>query len=133
MSSDQVTKHVFSPLSVASNNGKQRLILDLRYINSCLRILKLKYEDLRTFQDLFRPGYWIFKFDYKSGYHHIDIFPEHWQYLGFSWGQENSKRFFCVYCPTFWTSHGSLCVYTSAKGSTKVLTFARDSYIYILG
>jgi hypothetical protein len=36
VSSDQV--HVISPLSVASNNGKDRLILDLRYINSCLRV-----------------------------------------------------------------------------------------------
>ena len=25
------------------------------------------------------------KFDLKSGYHHLDIFPEHQPYLGFSW------------------------------------------------
>lgn len=92
VSGDQV--HVVSPLSVASNNGKNRLILDLRYVNSCLRVLKFKYEDLRIFKDIFRPGDWIFKFDYKSGYHHVDIFPPHWQYLAFSWGEGSDKRFF---------------------------------------
>ena len=35
--------------------------------------------------DLFQSGYFFFTFDLKSGYHHIEIFPDHWQYLGFSW------------------------------------------------
>ena len=27
----------------------------------------------------------MFSFDLKSGYHHIDIFPEHRKFLAFSW------------------------------------------------
>ena len=38
--------------------------------------------------DLFQSGYFFFFFlaiDLKSGYHHVYIFPDHRQYLGFSW------------------------------------------------
>ena len=31
------------------------------------------------------PGDFMFSFDRKSGYHHVEIFPEHRQYLSFSW------------------------------------------------
>ena len=31
------------------------------------------------------PGDFMFSFDLKSGYHHVEIFPEHRQYLSFSW------------------------------------------------
>ena len=37
-----------------------------------------------TAADLFSKGDWFFKFDYKSGYHHIEILPQHCQLLGFS-------------------------------------------------
>ena len=30
-------------------------------------------------------GDFMFSFDLKSGYHHLEIFPEHRQYLSFSW------------------------------------------------
>jgi len=33
---------------------------------------------------LCRPEDYMFTFDLKSGYHHLDIFSEHWQYLGFA-------------------------------------------------
>ena len=92
VSSDNV--YIVSPLSVASNNGKNRLILDLRYLNGFLRVPRFQYEDLRTFRDIFRRGDWFFKFDYKSGYHHVDIYPEHWKYLAFCWGTGHSKRYF---------------------------------------
>ena len=75
--------YIVSPLSVASNNGKKRLILDLRYLNGFLRVQRFQYEDLRTFRDIFSQGDWFFKFDYKSGYHHVDIYPEHWKYQPF--------------------------------------------------
>ena len=38
----------------------------------------------------------MFTFDLKSRYHHIDIFVEHWQYLGFSW-IENGVTYFYVF------------------------------------
>lgn len=30
-------------------------------------------------------GYYLFKFDLKSGYHHVEIFPEHRKFLAFAW------------------------------------------------
>ena len=41
--------YIVSPLSVASNNGKKRLILDLRYLNGFLRLQQFQYEDLVIF------------------------------------------------------------------------------------
>ena len=40
-------------------------------------------------------GY-LFKFDLKSGYHHVDIFDEHQTYLGFSW-QINQQTYHFVF------------------------------------
>ena len=69
--------HTLSPLSVADNGKKLRLILDLRYINQHLRVPKTKHEDMRTFRDLFDKGEFFFKVDLKSGYHHLDILESH--------------------------------------------------------
>ena len=33
----------------------------------------------------FGPGEWMFSFDLKSGYHHIDVAQNHRKYLGVSW------------------------------------------------
>ena len=86
---------VCSPLGVVCNaSGKLRLIVDLRYVNKHLRVTKFKYEDIRTACDLFMTGDWFFKFDYKSGYHHVDIFPDHAQFLGCSWTVNGQFRYF---------------------------------------
>ena len=34
---------------------------------------------------LFEKGDFLFSFDLKSGYHHIDIAEAHFKYLGVSW------------------------------------------------
>ena len=74
---------IISPLGVVTNAEKNRVILDLRFVNSLLKSYQFKYEDLRTFRDIFEAGDWFFKFDYQSGYHHVDILPQHQQYLAF--------------------------------------------------
>ena len=77
---------VCSPLSVATQpGGKQRLILDLRYVNNHVYKQTIKFEDWRTALQYFESGSFFTKFDLKSGYHHLDIFSEHQPYLGFSW------------------------------------------------
>ena len=86
---------VCNPLGVAVNSsGKPRLILDLRYVNQHLRSCKFKYEDVRTAADLFHKGDRFFKFDYSSGYHHLEIFPGHTPFLGFSWRVEGHSKFY---------------------------------------
>ena len=64
------------------------------YINKHLRVQKFKYEDLRTFQNLFSKGDFFFETDLKSRYHHLDILEGHQKYLGFSWCISGMQRYF---------------------------------------
>ncbi|GJP50727.1 hypothetical protein CLOM_g9872, partial [Closterium sp. NIES-68] len=52
----------------------------LRKVNNYLDIPKFKYEGLA---ELIRPGDWMFSIDLKSGYHHVEIHPSCWKFLGF--------------------------------------------------
>ncbi|GJP39448.1 hypothetical protein CLOM_g23818 [Closterium sp. NIES-68] len=72
-----------SPLNVVEQRDKCRLILDLRKINNYLDIPKFKYEGLNRVAELIRPGDWMFSIDLKSGYHHVEIHPSCWKFLGF--------------------------------------------------
>ena len=77
--------HVCSPLSVVTSpEGKQRLVINVRYLNQYLRRDAFKYEDLRTLLSILRPKDFLFKFNLKSGYHHVEVFQHHWSYLGFA-------------------------------------------------
>ena len=78
--------HVINPLSISTqSSGKRRLILDLRFVNQFIVKQKVKFEDYKTALDLFKYGGYACSFDLKSGYHHVDIFPSHQRFLGFSW------------------------------------------------
>ena len=83
-----------------------KMILDLRYINKHLRSCRFKYEDLRTATNLFEKDGYFFKWDYKSGYHHIDILQEHQKYLGFSMEIEGQVFFFAFTVLPFGLSTG---------------------------
>ena len=85
-----VPPRVVNPLSVSVQaNGKKRLILDLRYVNKFLRKMHVKYEDWKTAMSYFSRGAYMFSFDLKSRYHHVEIFEGHQTYLGFSWKHSN--------------------------------------------
>ena len=74
---------IVNPLSVSTrSSGKQRLILDLRHVNSFIFKQKFKCEDLSVAIQIFDQGCHLFKFDLKSSYHHIEIFPSVWAVLG---------------------------------------------------
>ena len=77
---------IVNPLTVSvQSSGKKRLILDLRHINLHVFKQKFKCEGLHTIRDIFSEDYFVFSFDLKSGYHHVDIFPGHRKILAFSW------------------------------------------------
>ena len=87
---------VVNPLSVSTDSrGKKRFILDLRYINNYLYKDKIKFDDWKCFENYLEAnkGY-LFKFDLKSGYYHVDIFSPHQTYLGFSWVIGGTTRYF---------------------------------------
>ena len=76
---------VVSPLSVSVNKlGKKRLILDLRNLNKLLWKQKNWFEDWKVAIDYFEKDSFCFKYDLSKGYHHINIFPGHQTFLGFS-------------------------------------------------
>ena len=86
---------VCNPLGVVMNSAhKPQLIVDLHYVNQHLRSLKYKCEDIRTAACLFSKVDWFFKLDYKSGYQHLEILPQHCQFLGFSLFFGGKLRFF---------------------------------------
>ena len=76
---------VLNPLFL-STKCKKRLILDLRYVNNHLFRDKTKFDDSNCFQNYLESnkGY-LFKFDPKSGYYHVETFEKPQTYLGFSW------------------------------------------------
>ena len=86
---------VVSPLSVTSNSsGKKRLILDLRYVNDHVYKEYVSFDDWREFQDFVNPNGFVYNFDLRKGYHHVDIFHEHQDFLGFSWSMNNKRKFY---------------------------------------
>ena len=93
---DQV--HVCIPLGVfPKKNDKLRLILDLRFLNKHLAKRKFKFEDIRVLAEILQPDDCFFTFDLCNGYHHVDIFQEHWKYLAFSFTVDGKPRLF-LFC-----------------------------------
>ena len=88
--------HNVNPLSVSVQaSGKKHLILDLRLINKHLWKQSVKFEDLKIALNYLDRGHFLFSFDIMSGYHHIEIFPPHQSFLGFSWFYKGRVRCFC--------------------------------------
>ena len=86
---------VVNPLSVSvRDNGKKRLVLDLRHVNPHLYKYKFKCEDITVAQQLLGEGYYLYTFDIKSAYHHVEIFESHRSYLGFQWQYHGKPTFF---------------------------------------
>ena len=84
-----------NPLHIAiQSSGKLRLILDLSHLNSFIVRKSIKYEDLRTVLQIFSPGAYVFSFDLKSAYHHMDICEEQTKYLTFKWSFDGVMKFY---------------------------------------
>lgn len=101
---------VVNPLTVSVNRqGKNRLILDLRHVNLFLFKFKFRCEDIKTALDMFQVGDYMYKFDIKSAYHHIEIFPAHREYLGFKWNLGGKEQYFQR--DGFWAVFSSIHLY----------------------
>ena len=67
---------IVNPLSDSvQRSGKKRLILDLRHVNLYVFKRKFRCEEISVAIQIFSKGFYLFKFDLKSGYHHVEIFP----------------------------------------------------------
>ena len=67
-------------------------------MNAFLYKQKFKCEDLSVATQIFDKGYYLFKFDLKSGHHYIEIFPEHHKYLAFAWDFGTGKFRYFQFC-----------------------------------
>ena len=86
---------VINPLTVAYNrSGKPMFVLDCRHINPCIHLFKVKFEDIKIAIEMFEPNSFLYTFDLKSAYHHIDIYTEHTTYLGFSIKENGIDKYF---------------------------------------
>ena len=86
---------VVNPLTVSTrDDGKRRLVLDLRHVNPHLFKYKFQCEDITTAQDLLGEGYYLYTFDIKSAYHHVEFFQSHRMYLGFQWFYQGKATYF---------------------------------------
>ena len=47
---------------------------------------------------MFQKEDFMFTFDLKSGYHHIDIHREHWGYLRFAWNNGSKVQYYVFVC-----------------------------------
>ena len=56
--------------------------------------LRIKYDDWKITSLMFRKNGYMFSFDLKSGYHHVEIFQPHQTFLGFSWEFQGETRFY---------------------------------------
>ena len=81
---------ISSPLSIVDNgSGKLHLVINLHYLNQFLWVDKFKYKDLHISMLMSRKETFLLYFDLKLGYHHIDIYKPHRQFLGFQWEAES--------------------------------------------
>ena len=99
---------VVNPLTVSENGGKKRLILDLSHVNFHVYKNPVKMDDWKAMLNFVEKGDFFFKFDITQGYHHIDIWPEHQQFLGFAWEINGVLRYFIFTVLPFGLTSGPL-------------------------
>lgn len=83
---DESQIQVISPLGVADQDGKLRLILNARYLNVFLKNLEFKYQRLRDALLFLEKDSHMATWNLKSGYYHIFLHPSARKYIGFKVG-----------------------------------------------
>jgi hypothetical protein len=77
---------IINPIGIVpKKNGKKRMIIDMRFVNSFMKVPKFKLEDLRTAINLMEPLDWMIKIDLQDGYFHAPIHQKYRRFLGFTW------------------------------------------------
>ena len=83
----------------------------------------------------------MFKFDLKSGYHHIDMHPECHKFLGFQWETKGVTKYFAFTILPFWLSTACylftkllrpLVRYWSGRG-LKAIVYLDDGIVAVQG
>lgn len=86
----------------------------LNHVNYCLVKERVKLEDWKFGFSYFTKGSYMFSFDFKSGYHHVEISREHQTCLVFSWKVTDSGDEI-IYAFTFFSFGLSTTLYVFTK------------------
>ena len=120
-----------NPLTV-SEGKKLRLVLDLRHPNQFVKKFKFKYEDLPHIAQVLEAGQYYFSFDFESGYHHVEIFSPHQQYLGFSWNhQDTVTRYYVFTVLPFGLNSACYLFYKVDQALSILLARKRFNFFYL--
>ena len=68
---------IINALTVSAQSSGKKNWYWIWHINHHVFKQKFKCEGLHTIRDIFSQDYFVFSFDLKSGYHHADIFLDH--------------------------------------------------------
>ena len=120
-----------NPFTVVEGK-KLRLAIDLRHINCHLVRFKFKYEDVHSLSLVLQKGHWFFTWDLKSGYHHVDISPDHQKYLGFAWPFNGVLRYFTFSVLPFGLSSACFCFTKLLRPLVKRWrSMGHNSFVYL--
>lgn len=123
-----------NPLTVVKGK-KLRLVIDLRHVINCQLVrFKFKYENLNSLSQVLHEGHWFFTWDLKSGYHHVNISPDHQKYLGFSWRFNGVLRYFTFVVLPFGVSSACFCFTKLLRPLVKrwrSIAMGHNSFVYL--
>ena len=76
----------------------------------------------------------MFKFDLKSGYHHVDVCQSHQQFLGFQWPLGGGvNRYFCFTVLPFEPSSAPYLFTKLFRPLVRLLEGLRYSFSFVFG
>ena len=90
--------------------GNHGLVLNLQYFNQFLHVVSFEYEDLSFAALMYEANDFLFRFDLKSGYHHVNIHPKHLKYLGFQWAEKGVTSYYVSTVLPFGLSTACFCL-----------------------
>ena len=122
---------IVNPFSVSIQpSGKKRLILDLSRVNLYVFKRKVRCVDISVALQIFYKRFYLFKFNLKSGYHHVEIFPEHRKYLAFSWDFGDGVVKYFQFSFTFLLVIGALFVHEITEAHFDFMEVSWNSHGY---
>ena len=94
------TTYVSNAFVHTQPNGKRRLVINFKHLNTFMRKVAQKYETLKVLRNLAQEGDWAISFDLQDGFHAIPIAEEDRKYLTF---EIDGKIWQCAALPFGWT------------------------------
>ena len=109
------------------------MCLDLsRNVNEVIATKSFRIESITDFLKEVKQGAWVWFYDLKSAYHHLQIVPKHRKYLGFSTTIDNQVRYFrFVAMPFRYRDAGRILTKIMRTPLTKWRAAGLSSYIHI--